>query len=62
MDKINVTLPRSPLYTHSMLINEPPTQRETGFSNKEPTIATLQHAIGGKGDNKNIKVDFLVLH
>ena len=25
-------------------------------------VATLQHWIGGKEDNKNIKADFLVLH
>ena len=41
---------------NSMLINERLTQRETEF------FATLQHSIGGQEDNKNIKVDFLVLH
>ena len=37
---------------NSMLINERLTQWETEF------FATLQHWIGGKEDNKNIKVDF----
>ena len=35
-----------------MLINERLMQPETEF------FATLQHGIGGKEDNKNIKVDF----
>ena len=38
------------------------TQQYTGFSTKEPTIATLQHWIGEKGENGDIKVDLLVLH
>ena len=61
-DKTNVTLLQSPLSSHSMLINEGLTQLETGFFAKEPTIATLQHWIGGEGSNGNITVDFLVLH
>ena len=43
MDKTNVALLKSPLTSHSMLINERLMQRETGFSTKQPTIATLQH-------------------
>ena len=43
-----------------MLINERLRQGGTRFSTKEPTITTLQHWIGRKGDNKNIKADFLV--
>ena len=39
VDKTNVTLQQS---LHSILINELLTQRETGFSTKEPTIRTLQ--------------------
>ena len=62
MDKTNVALLKFPLTSHSMLINEWLMQRETGFSTKQPTIATLQHWIGGKGGNGNIKVNFLVLH
>ena len=54
--KTNVTLLQSPLPLHFMLIYERLTQRGTGF------FATLQHRIGAKEDNKNIKVDFLVLH
>lgn len=34
------------------------TQKETEFSTKEPTIATLQNLNGHKEDNGNIKVDF----
>ena len=42
VDKTNVTLLQSPLSRHSRLIDERLTQRETGFSAKKPTIATLQ--------------------
>ena len=38
------------------------TQRETGFSTKEPPISTLNIELGEKGENGNTKVDFLVLH
>ena len=48
VDKTNVTLLQSPLSPHSMLINERLTQRETGFSTKEPTITTLQNLNWGK--------------
>ena len=52
--KTNVTVLQSPFpfFLHWMLINERLKQRETKF------FATLQHWIGGKEDNKNIKVDF----
>ena len=42
VDKTNVTLLQSPLSRHSRLIDERLTQRETEFSAKKPTIATLQ--------------------
>ena len=59
--KTNVTLLQSSLSPHSMLINERLSQQETEFYTKESTIATLQHWIGGKENNGNIKVDFLEL-
>ena len=62
VDKTNVMLLQSPLSPHSMLISERLTQRETEFSTKEPTVATLPHGIGGKVGIGNIKVDFFVLH
>ena len=34
------------------------TQRKTGFPNKEPTIATLQHWIGEKGGKWKYKRRF----
>ena len=54
--KTNVNASTIPSLLHLMLIYEQLTQRGTKF------FATLQHWIGGKEDNKNIKVDFLVLH
>ena len=56
VDKTNVML------LQSMLISERLTQRETEFSTKESTVATLPHGIGGKVAIGNIKVDFFVLH
>ena len=41
--------------------NERLSQQETDFFTKESTIATLQHWIGGKENNGNIKVYFLEL-
>ena len=43
VDKINKTLLQSPLYPHSMLINECLKQREGDFSAKAPTTSNLQH-------------------
>ena len=54
--KRNVTLLQSLLSLHLMLIYERLTQRGIEF------FAILQHLIVGKEDNKNIEVDFLVLH
>ena len=54
--KRNVTLLQSLLSLHLMLIYERLTQRGIEF------FAILQHFIVGKEDNKNIEVDFLVLH
>ena len=56
MAKKNVTLLQSLLSLHLMLIYERLTQRGIEF------FAILQHLIVGKQDNKNIEVDFLVLH
>ena len=56
MAKTNVTLLQSTLFLHLMLIYEGLTQRGIKF------FATLQHWTQGKEDNKNIKVDFLMLH
>ena len=55
MAKTNVALLQSPLSLHLMLIYEQLTQQGTKF------FATQQHWVGGKEDNKNIKVDFFVL-
>ena len=56
--KKNVMLLESPLplSLHLMLIYERLTQQKTEF------FATLQHLVGVKEDNKNVKKDFLVLH
>ena len=54
--KTNATLLQSPLSLHIILIFERLMHWGTKF------FATLQDWIGGKDDNKNIKVDFLVLH
>ena len=43
VDKTNVMLLQSPLSPHSVLISERLTQRETEFSTKEPTVATLRN-------------------
>ena len=61
VDKINVTLQQSPLSPHSMLINEWLRQREAEFSAKAPTTTNLQHWIGGKGGNGNIKCRFFAV-
>ena len=56
--KKNVMLLESllPLSLHLMLIYERLMQRKTEF------FATLQHLVGVKEDNKNVKKCFLVLH
>ena len=43
VEKTNVTFLQNLLSSHSMLINGGLTQKETGFSTKEPNIANLQH-------------------
>ena len=43
VDKINVTLLQSPLFPHSMLINECLKQQEAEFSAKAPATTNLQH-------------------
>ena len=58
VDKINVTLLQSPISPHSMLINEWLRQQVAKFSTKAPTTTNLQHWIGGKGGNGNIKSKF----
>ena len=58
MDKTNVTLLQSPLSRHSRLIDERLTQRETGFSAKKPTIATLQRRTGVNGGQWKYKSRF----
>ena len=58
VDKINVTLLQSPLCSNSMLINEWMRQREAEYFAKAPTTTNLQHLIGGKGGNGNIKSRF----
>ena len=55
-DENDCALLQSPLSLYLMLIFEQLTQRKISF------FANLQHWIEGKEDNKNIKVDFLVLH
>ena len=56
--KKNVMLLESPLplSLHLMLIYERLMQRKTEF------FAALQHLVGVKEDNKNVKKCFLVLH
>ena len=58
VDKINVTFLQSPLFPHSMLINECLKQWEAEFSAKVPAATNLQHWIGGKGGNKSMKNGF----
>ena len=58
VDKINVTLLQTPLCPHLMLISEWLRQREAKFSAKAPTTTNLQHWIGEKRGNGNIKSRF----